>query len=416
MKLLQRSLRYNIVITVISLAVAGILMYYLLKKEITEEMREQLEYQVEEIHQSLERGQTVSYPLVEVEKVDDNIAACTIFRDTLIYDPLQDKSEDYYYLLSVRKNSTGNYKIRVMITYIGWHEYSSTIFTMLFLTAAILTLLNVVGSHFFNKRIWSPFFYNLDRLKKFSVSSDEPISLQSSTVVEFKELQKSLQDLADRSQKEYKALREFTENASHEMQTPLGIIQSKLDRMSQLEVSEELADHIVQAKTGVERLKKLNKSLLLLAKLDNNAYSDKVAIPLDIQLRKQLELLEELLAGKEIAAIINIEPVKVHANLFLTEVMLSNLLSNAIRYTTPGDAINISLSGSTLEISNPGVPLDFPEDFLFQRFRKSPQNIQTTGLGLSIVYQICLLNHWQITYSYKKEKHIFTVAFPGDDH
>ncbi len=165
MKLLQRSLRYNIVITVISLAVAGILMYYLLKKEIIEEMREQLEYQVEEIHQSLERGQTVSYPLVEVEKVDDNIAACTIFRDTLIYDPLQDKSEDYYYLLSVRKNSTGNYKIRVMITYIGWHEYSSTIFTMLFLTAAVLTLLNVVGSHFFNKRIWSPFFYNLDRLK-----------------------------------------------------------------------------------------------------------------------------------------------------------------------------------------------------------------------------------------------------------
>ncbi len=409
MKLLQRSLRYNIIITVISLTIAGILMYYLLKKEIIEEMREQLEYQVEEIHQSLESGHAVSYPLVEVEKVDDHIAVYTLFRDTLIYDPLQHKSEDYYYLLSVKKNSIGNYKIRVMTTYIGWHEYSSTIFTMLFFTAVLLTLLNVVGSYFFNKRIWSPFFYNLDKLKNFSVSSDEPISLQSSTVVEFKELQKSLQDLADRSQKEYKALREFTENASHEMQTPLGIIQSKLDRMSQVEVSEEIAGYIVQAKSGVERLKKLNKSLLLLAKLDNNAYPDKTEIFFDALLKKQLELLEELLAGNEITAMVNIEQVKVHANLFLTEVMLSNLLSNAIRYTA--STIFISLSTGRLQVSNPGPRLDFGEELLFQRFRKSSQNIQATGLGLSIVYQICQLSGWKISYRYREDNHVFTVLF-----
>ena len=411
MKLLQRSLRYNIIITVISLAVAGTLMYYLLKKEIIEEMREQLEYQVEEIHRSLESGHAVSYPLVEVEKVDDRVAAYAIFRDTLIYDPLQHKAEDYYYLLSVKKNSTGNYKIRVMTTYIGWHEYSSTIFTMLFFTAVLLTLLNVVGGYFFNKRIWSPFFYNLDKLKNFSVSSDEPISLQSSTVVEFKELQKSLQDLADRSQKEYKALREFTENASHEMQTPLGIIQSKLDRMSQVEVNEEIAGYIVQAKSGVERLKKLNKSLLLLAKLDNNAYPDKTEIFLDALLKKQLELLEELLAGNGITAMVNIEQVKVHANLFLTEVMLSNLLSNAIRYTAPASTIFISLSAGRLQVSNPGPRLDFGEELLFQRFRKSSQNIQATGLGLSIVYQICQLSGWKISYRYREDNHVFTVLF-----
>ncbi|MBX3239884.1 MAG: HAMP domain-containing histidine kinase [Chitinophagaceae bacterium] len=411
MKLLQQSLRYNIIITVISLTVAGIFMYYLLKKEIIAEIREQLEYQAEEIHQSLERGHSVSYPLVEIEKVDNSIGAYSIFRDTLIYDPLQDKSEDYYYLLSVKKNNAGNYRIRVMTTYIGWNEYSSTIFTMLFFTALLLTLLNVMASYFFNKKIWSPFFYNLDKLKKFSVSSEEPISLQSSKVIEFKELQESLQDLADRSQKEYKALREFTENASHEMQTPLGIIQSKLDRMSQAELNEEIAGHIVQAKSGVERLKKLNKSLLLLAKLDNNAYPDKTEISLDTLLKRQLELLEELLAGNETAAIVNIAPVHIHANLFLTEVMLSNLLSNAIRYTAPGNNINIFLSGNKFRITNPGAPLDFPEDFLFQRFRKSPQNIQATGLGLSIVYRICQLNNWKVAYEYREGHHSFSIIF-----
>ena len=296
-----------------------------------------------------------------------------------------------------------------MTTYIGLHEYSSTIFTCYF-TAVLLTLLNVVGGYFFNKRIWSPFFYNLDKLKNFSVSSDEPISLQSSTVVEFKELQKSLQDLADRSQKEYKALREFTENASHEMQTPLGIIQSKIDRMSRVEVNEEIAGYIVQAKSGVERLKKLNKSLLLLAKLDNNAYPDKTEIFLDALLKKQLELLEELLAGNGITAMVNIEQVKVHANLFLTEVMLSNLLSNAIRYTAPASTIFISLSAGRLQVSNPGPRLDFGEELLFQRFRKSSQNIQATGLGLSIVYQICVFRR-KISYRYREDNHVFTVLF-----
>lgn len=411
MKLLQQSLRYNIVITVILLSIAGVLLYYLLKHEIIAEMREQLEYQVEEIHHSLEKGQTVSYPLVAVEKIDSNIAAYDIFRDTLIYDPLQKKSEDYYYLLSVKKNNIGNYKIRVMTTYIGWHEYSATIFMMLFFTALLLTLLNVIANYFFNKKIWSPFFHNLDKLKNFSVSAEKPINLQSSTVIEFKELQKSLQDLADRSQKEYKALREFTENASHEMQTPLGIIQSKLDRMSQMEITEDMAAYIVQAKSGVERLKKLNKGLLLLAKLDNNAFPDKADISIDTMLKAQLEQLEELLDSNNIKTLTQIEPVNVYANVFLTEVMLSNLLSNAIRYAPPGSCINISLSDKKLQISNPGQSLDFPEEFLFQRFRKSSKNVQSTGLGLSIVSQICQLNSWTVLYEYQNGYHSFWVTF-----
>lgn len=411
MKLLQQSLRYNLVITVTLLTVAGILMYYLLKREIIMEMREQLEYQVEEVEKYLKDGHPVSYPLVEIVKVDQDIPGSTIFGDTLLYDPLQKKTEDYYYLVSVKKNATGNYKIRVMTTYIGWHEYSSTIFLLIFSTALLLTLINVVANYFFNKRIWSPFFHNLARLKKFSVSSDEMIQLQSSRVVEFEELQKSLQDLTDRSRKEYKALREFTENASHEMQTPLGIIQSKLDRMSQMEMGEEMAGYIVQARSGVERLKKLNKSLLLLAKIDNNAYPEKTEIAVDQLLKKQLELLEELLGGNNITAVVNISHLPIYANPFLTEIMLSNLLSNAIRYTPPGSNIYIFISDKTLQISNPGPSIDFPENYLFQRFRKSPQNVQATGLGLSIVYQICQLNHWKVSYVYQNHQHVFSVTF-----
>ena len=86
------------------------------------------------------------------------------------------------------------------------------------------------------------------------------------------------------------------------MQTPLGIIQSKLDRMSQESVSEEMSTYIVQARSGVQRLKRLNKSLLLLAKIDNNAYPDQSDIYLDQLLHKQLEALEELFGSRNITA------------------------------------------------------------------------------------------------------------------
>ena len=132
MKLLQKTMVYNIAITVVLLLVAGMVMYCMLKREIIAEMKEQLELQVNDIHKYIERGNAVQYPLVTVEKVGDEIPPAAVFRDTLINDVLQQKKEDYYYLVSTGKNATGNYRITVMTTYIGWNEYSSTIFILLF--------------------------------------------------------------------------------------------------------------------------------------------------------------------------------------------------------------------------------------------------------------------------------------------
>lgn len=247
MKLLQTTMRNSILITIILLIVSGVAMYYLLKREILMEMQEQLSYELHQLHQFIEQGNSVTYPLVEVEKVSDNVQPFTRYGDTLIYDPLQKKAEDYYYIVNVAANKRGNYRVSIMHTYIGWSEYSNIIFILISVTAIALVLGNVVMSYFFNKKIWSPFFNNLNSLKTFSVSAEQPLQLEDSKVTEFTELKTSLKDLADRGQKEFKALKEFTENASHEMQTPLGIIQSKLDRISQLPIDEELAEHIVQA-------------------------------------------------------------------------------------------------------------------------------------------------------------------------
>ena len=411
MRLLQKTTRYNLLITFLLLILSGFQLYYFLKQEIIEEMQEQLEFQVNDIHAYLTLGQPIQYPLVNVTRVADDLLPSSTFGDTLLLDPVQKKIEDYYYLVSIKKNTRGNYRVIAMTNHIGWTQYSSAILKQLLFTALYMVLLIVLVNYIFNKKIWRPFFTNLSRLQQFSVTSDQPLQLEDSRITEFIGLKTALQDLADRSRKEYLALREFTEDAAHEMQTPLGIIQSQLDKISQMEVSEDMSSSIVQAKLGVQRLRRLNKSLLLLAKLDNNAYPEKSELFLDQLLGKQLQALEELFSSRDLRPDVDVRLMVITANVFLVETLLTNLLSNVIKYTPTGSRVAISLYSGELRIVNPGAPLDFPETHLFQRFQGNARNADSTGLGLAIVQQICLLNGWKISYSYTSGQHEFVIAF-----
>lgn len=412
MRLLHRTMWINMMVTVVLLLLSGTALYYYLKHDIIEEMQEQLEYQVDEIHTYLAAGNVVRAPLVTVEKLTNDHPAGAIFGDTLIFDPVQRKMEDYYYLVSVKNKGAGTYRVTVMITYIGWGNYSRAIFTQLFITAIFLAMLIAGINYLFNKKIWGPFFTNLGRLRRFSVGGQQPLRLDDSDITEFGELKGSLQDLADRSQQEYHVLRQFTENAAHELQTPLSIILSKLDRMSQLSAGEEMSTYIEQARSNVHRLKRLNKSLLFLAKLENNTYAGTMEVRLDQVVQRQLDALEELFASRKIKPEVRMQPLLLQAHPYLTEMLVTNLLSNALRYTAPDNVISIAIEDRKLVVTNPGPPLDFPEEELFRRFRKGHQHTETTGLGLSIVHQVCRINGWQLSYHYQDRNHFFVVEFP----
>ncbi|MBS1661431.1 MAG: HAMP domain-containing histidine kinase [Bacteroidetes bacterium] len=411
MRLLQKTMWVSLVSTIVLLMLSGLWLYNYLKSEITEEMQEQLEYESSEIYDYLGKGNVVRAPMVAVERLGDEAGPVSVFRDTVLYDAVQRKREDYYYLLSVRKTPAGNFRVMVITDYIGWHHYSHAIFIHVLITVVILALLNAFGAYFFNRRIWGPFFYNLASMRSWSVGSGVPIQLKESDIQEFGELKKALQDVVDRSQKEYLLLQQFTENAAHEIQTPLAIIQSKLDKISQMPIPEELSETVEQARSGVHRLKRLNKSLLLLAKLDNNAYSERSEVWLDQLLGQQLDALEELFVGRQIEPEVRLVPMRLSAAPFLVEILITNLLSNALRYTAPGGRVFIGIEGRVLRVANPGAPMDVPGDELFRRFRKGSANTETVGLGLAIVYQICQVNGWKVSYGYEEGMHVFRVEF-----
>jgi signal transduction histidine kinase len=95
----------------------------------------------------------------------------------------------------------------------------------------------------------------------------------------------------------------------------------------------------------------------------------------------------------------------------LLDVLLTNLITNAIRYNVQGGIMVVSLTENLLRISNTGLPLQLSPDRLFDRFEKNDKSGDSPGLGLTIVKQICELNNCQIRYLTEDNFHILEIYF-----
>jgi len=265
-----------------------------------------------------------------------------------------------------------------------------------------------------SKRIWKPFYKGLDTMKKYELVNHEPVQLERTDIDEFAELNRAIKQFTDRNHEIYTRQREFTENAAHEMQTPLAIFQGKIDLLMQTEpLSEEQATLIGALDAANLRLSRLNKSLLLLTKIENNQFSQ----------TEQIEIaglvpgiIEGFLANsgfeKSKLDVLYEDTIAINANRTLIEMLIGNLLLNAIRHNVEGGRIKIETVNRNLIVGNSGKDEALDNDKIFHRFYKSASQPSSTGLGLAIVKEICGLYHYQISYQFQPGWHQFTVSFP----
>lgn len=288
-------------------------------------------------------------------------------------------------------------------------------------TIAVITIVTifffvmiVVGLLYLNRRlsssIWKPFRGTLDQLKTFNLNSQNTIEFPASDTAEFEELNQSLNKLIERNVFTYKTQKEFTENASHELQTPLAIIKNKLDLLLQdqnlTEKQYSIAEDMNRALT---RSSRINKNLLLLAKIDNNQFDSSEIISLDLLLHQSIDILREHFEQKNIQVTQHISnEVQVSGNNILAEILINNLLINAIRHTAVGGNISVQLTHSVFEVSNSGTE-QLNMDLMFKRFSKLSTDNSGSGLGLSIIQEICTFHHWNINYRFENQHHIFSV-------
>lgn len=280
----------------------------------------------------------------------------------------------------------------------------------------VFFLILVVGFWILNKRLskklWQPFQNTLQKLKSFELNHQKHIEFQETDTVEFAELNTTLVKLLEHNIAIYSSQKEFTENASHELQTPLAVLKNKLDILIQGNDLTERQYHIAEEMNkSLIRSSRINKNLLLLAKIENSQFNCSELIGFDTLVSQSIESLQLHFEEKNIRVSLDVHSdIRLKANSSLTDILINNLIINAIRHSLPGSAIKVSSSQSGFEVRNSGIETLNP-DLLFKRFSRMSAENSGSGLGLSIVHEICKLHSWQITYTFENNEHIFSIIF-----
>lgn len=290
--------------------------------------------------------------------------------------------------------------------------------TMLAITGVTLLFfaLLVTGFIVLNKqiasRIWQPFRNTLEKLRSFDLSAGQAISFDATDIEEFEELNGSLQRLIDKNISVYNQQKTFIENASHELQTPLAVLKSKMDMLLQnRNITDEQSEILSAIELPVARITRINKNLLLLAKIENNQFAEREALELTEIVNETLELLIDYITAKQITVDKDLgQQLSVVCNKTLLEILISNLLINAIVHNTENGKINILFSKKTLTVSNTGKTA-LNNEKLFERFSVSSSETASSGLGLAIVKEICSRYRWRVEYTFANNIHSFSVTF-----
>ncbi|MHA4895336.1 sensor histidine kinase [Pedobacter sp. PWIIR3] len=292
-------------------------------------------------------------------------------------------------------------------------ESYETIADITFLTVVFFIIL-LLGFVKLNKRIsaklWRPFYSTLEKMKAFDLNKEQHISFEITDVNEFEEMNNSINKLVSSNVAVFRQQKEFTENASHELQTPLAIVQAKLDLLVQDAFLTESQSAIIEdTQKALSRISRINKNLLLLAKIENQQFMDKELITMSEPINDILNLLSGLLDEKTINLKV-LQDVQVESNKIMVEILLTNLMMNAVRYSGPNAEINMILADGQLSVSNIGSE-SLNASKLFKRFSTAAYQTPGSGLGLSIVKQICSRYGWEILYDYLNQQHTFTIIF-----
>lgn len=324
---------------------------------------------------------------------------------------LEDKTDDNFRVLitTININGTPHY-FRSIANYEDTKETVSAIamVTFFFIGSILLGLLLI--NSYLAKTIWVPFRNTLDRLKKFNLNTQTKIEFDTTDTIEFDELNQSLSRLIAHNVSVYKTQKEFTENASHELQTPLAILKNKLDILLQSDDLTEKQYNIAEdMNKALSRSSRINQNLLLLAKIENSQFDNSENIDIDELLQRSVDNLQEHFEQKNIFVKTEIwKNVTVNGNRSLTEILINNLLLNAIRHTPVNGYIVITLKNSIFEVANSGED-KLDEELLFKRFSKLSANNSGSGLGLAIIKEISKSQNWTVHYRFENNHHIFSV-------
>lgn len=415
MRLLQKTNRAYFLISGIAFLIAGVIIYFALSFFFKDQLNEKLKSDIDDVKLSIGKNGTLPdyYPFIEAREVQEQSEHSYETLDTLIFDASEKEDIPFRQINIVTSINGKRYFIAARDTLF---EQGDLLTTIAIVIGSVFLLL-LVSLYFINRRlslnIWKPFYGMLDELKEFSHDRPDFRLTPVSEPDEFTELNQTLEKLTNKVISDYQSLKRFTEDASHEIQTPLAVIQSKIETLMQYpDLKKDQSELINSIYVYTQKISKLVQTLLLLTKIANDQFPEKRAVNLSELLEEKLQLFEDNISGKSLIVKKSLEPECVfETNFFLAESLILNLIGNAVKHSNAGGVINIKLDKNHFEISNSGTPVSVTSSKLFERFYKINKSSDSQGLGLSIVKEICTLNRWDIRYDYKDDLHKINIRF-----
>jgi signal transduction histidine kinase len=415
MRLLQKTNRAYFIISGTAFLIAGVVFFFVIRLFFKDQLNEKLFHDIKHLTRAIQRNGTLPnyYPFIEIKEVSEQSERSYQIIDTLISDSFERRKIPFRQISIVTKINGKGYLLTARDTLI---EEDDLLETIAIVTCSVFILL-LVSLYLINRKlslkIWQPFYKTLDELKEFSHDKTDFKLSSISELDEFKGLNNALESLTQKVISDYQSLKRFTEDASHEIQTPLAVIQSKLETLMQSpELKKEQAELISSAYVYTLRISKLTQTLLLLTKIANDQFPDKKMINFSELLEEKIKMLEDYILEKSLILNKNIDPeCFLETNFFLAESLIINLIGNSVKHNVKKGMINISLDKTHLEISNSGETLPVPPLKLFDRFYKTNSSSDSSGLGLAIVKEICRLNKWEIKYVFEDNLHKVVVNF-----
>lgn len=411
MKLLTKlNIRY-ILYSVVVMIVSGTVFYFVLSFLINHQLDEQLTDNSKMVQKQLEKNPESQFylPFAEVNKVENRNEAIN-FSDTLIFNEEEKEFVEYRQITEIKRFNGDFYSIIILKSKLETDDLLETIALLFVMTLVLLTSILIIVNRKVAKSVWQPFFYNLKKIEQFSVTAQESVQLSNTGISEFDQLNDVVTGLTRQIITDFQNQKQFSEDVSHELQTPLAIISSRLESLLG---NQELNKHtktLNSIYTSVRRLSKLNKALILHSKIENNQFASNEQSNLKTIVNEKLDEFSELIALKQLKLekeitgdfMISIPPA-------LAAILANNLLSNSINHNTEGGKIRIVINSNYMLICNSGTAKIAEPEKLFNRFYKADPSSQSVGLGLAIVKKICDLNGLTILYEFKNQMHIFTI-------
>ncbi|MGN6647344.1 MAG: sensor histidine kinase [Cytophaga sp.] len=334
-----------------------------------------------------------------------------VYKDTLMYMQHEDDLEPVRLLKTVfTLNKHDYYELRIISSTVEEDDLIEDLFYSLVWLYAVLLISVFLVNTFLLKKIWRPFYQLIHQLEHFSLSSTAYVPVKTN-VDEFKLLNTTVDSLLKKNAELFISQKQFIENAAHELQTPLAISINKLELLTEKNnLTEAELYTLASVIENLQRLTRLNKSLLLLSKIENKQFYQEAIVSLSSICRRLHDDLSDLATYKNVAVEFeNAGELTVKMNKDLADMLLSNLVKNAVTHTPAGGLVHIRCDKQTLIIENSGTKALDPQQ-IFKRFYKNSGETHSTGLGLAIVKAITDKYGFALSYSFDG-KHVFRIRF-----